>query len=182
MKRYISMLLLTIVCFLLQTSVCPYSKLTNVMPNLLVVITSAAGFMYGRKLGLFTGFFCGGLIDLVYSSVVGVSIFIYVLIGYGNGMINKLYFKDDLTIPLFALAVSDLAYGFLYYICYFLMRGRLEVLGYLMQVMIPEMIYTTVIGIFIYKFMHWLEEKMYPEQEIPLGKGETEKQDPYHVV
>ena len=97
-------------------------------------------------------------------------------------MINKLYFKDDLAIPLFALAISDLAYGFLYYVCYFLMRGRLEILVYLIQVMIPEMIYTTVIGIFIYKFMHWLEEKMYPEQEIPLGKGEAEKQDTYHVV
>lgn len=172
MKRYISMFLLTIVCFLLQTSVFTHLKLTNVMPNLLVVITSAAGFMYGRKFGLFTGFFCGALFDLIYSSVVGVSVFIYVLIGYFNGMTNKLYFKDDLAIPLLALAVSDLAYGFLYYICYFLMRGRLEILSYLAQIMIPEMIYTTAVGIFIYKFMHWLEEKMYPEQEIPLGKGE----------
>ncbi|HBI62733.1 MAG TPA: rod shape-determining protein MreD [Lachnospiraceae bacterium] len=172
MKRYISMFLLIIVCFLLQTSVFPHLKLTNVMPNLLVVITSAAGFMYGRKFGLFTGFLCGALIDLLYSSVAGVSIFIYVLIGYGNGMTNKLYFKDDFTIPLFALAVSDLAYGFLYYICYFLMRGRLEILSYLIQIMIPEMIYTIVLGILIYKFMHWLEEKMYPEQEVPLGKGE----------
>lgn len=172
MKRYISMFLLIIVCFLLQTSVFPHLKLTNVMPNLLVVITSAAGFMYGRKFGLFTGFLCGALIDLLYSSVAGVSIFIYVLIGYGNGMTNKLYFKDDFTIPLFALAVSDLAYGFLYYICYFLMRGRLEILSYLIQIMIPEMIYTIVLGILIYKFMHWLEEKMYPEQEVPLGRGE----------
>ena len=172
MKRYISMFLLIIACFLLQTSVFPHLKLTNVMPNLLVVITSAGGFMYGRKFGLFTGFLCGALIDLLYSSVLGVSVFIYVLIGYGNGMTNKLYFKDDFTIPLFALAVSDLAYGFLYYICYFLMRGRLEILSYLIQIMIPEMIYTIVLGILIYKFMHWLEEKMYPEQEVPLGRGE----------
>lgn len=172
MKRYISMFLLIIACFLLQTSVFPHLKLTNVMPNLLVVITSAGGFMYGRKFGLFTGFLCGALIDLLYSSVLGVSVFIYVLIGYGNGMTNKLYFKDDLAIPLLALAFSDLAYGFLYYICYFMMRGRLEILSYLILIMIPEMIYTIVLGILIYKFMHWLEEKMYPEQEVPLGKGE----------
>ena len=175
MKRYISMFLLIIVCFLLQTSVFPHLKLTNVMPNLLVIITSAAGFMYGRKFGLFTGFFCGALIDLVYSSVVGVSIFIYVIIGYCNGLANKLYFKDDFAMPLFALALSDFLYGLLYYTCYFLMRGRLAIFSYIAQIIVPEMIYTIAMVIIIYKFMHWLEEKMYPEQEIPLGKGEAEK-------
>lgn len=172
MKRYISMFLLIIVCFLLQTSIFPHLKLTNIMPNLLVIVTAAAGFMYGRKLGIFTGFFCGAIIDLIYGSVVGICIFIYVLIGYGNGMANKLYFKDDLAVPLLAIAVSDLAYGFLYYICNFMLRGRLGIFSYLIQIMIPEMIYTIALGVFIYKFMHWLEEKMYPEQEVPLKKGE----------
>lgn len=172
MKRYVSMFLMIIVCFLLQTSVFPYLQLTNIMPNLLVILTATSGFMFGRKLGLFSGFICGALMDLMYGSVVGVCIFIYVVIGYVNGMANKLYFKDDLSIPLFAIALSDIAYGLLYYICYFLLRGRLDIFSYMIDIIVPEMIYTIFIGIIIYKFIHWLDEKMYPEEEVSLTKGE----------
>lgn len=170
MKRYISMFFMIIVGFLLQTTLFPCLKLTNIMPNLLIILTAAGGFMYGRKFGLFAGFLCGLLLDLIYGDIVGICIFIYVLIGYGNGMLNKLYFKEDLMIPLFAIALSDLAYGFLYYTCTFMMRGRLAVISYFVQIMIPEMLYTVIMGIFLYKFMHWLEEKMYPEEEVSLVK------------
>ena len=52
------------------------------------------------------------------------------------------------------------------------MRGRLDIISYIIHVMIPEMIYTMVVGIIIYKFIYWLEGKMYPPEEVPLGKGE----------
>lgn len=172
MKRYISVFLMIIVCFVLQTTIFRHLKLSNIMPNLLVILAAASGFMYGRKLGIFAGFCCGAWVDLIYGDVIGISIVIFVIIGYVNGMANKLYFKDDLSVPLCAIALSDLLYGVLYYICNFLLRGRLDVLSYLLQVMIPEMIYTVLVGVILYKFMRWLEEKMYPVQEVQLSKGE----------
>lgn len=87
-------------------------------------------------------------------------------------MANKLYFKDDLSIPLLAIALSDIGYGALYYVCYFLLRGRLNFLPYLVDIIIPEMIYTIFIGVIFYKFIHWLDEKMYPEEEVPLKRGD----------
>lgn len=175
MKRYISMFLMIIICFILQTSVFSNLKLTNIMPNLLIILTAASGCMYGRGLGMFTGFFCGLLADLFYGDIIGISIFIFVLTGYAAGMSHKLYIKEDLAVPLTVIAFSDLVYGFLYYICFFLLRGRLDILSYIMHVMIPEMFYTIIIGIIIYNFMRWLEEKMYPPEEIPLGNGEQTK-------
>lgn len=172
MKRYISMFLITIVCFIIQTTVMPRFELTHTMPNLLVIITAAAGFMHGRKFGMLTGVFAGILVDLMYSSVIGISISIYAMIGFGNGMANKLYYKDDLFIPLIAIACSDFVYGFLYYVCNFLMRGRLDFFSYMGNVIISEMIYTMLVGVFLYKFVLWLDEKMYPEKEVPLVKKE----------
>ncbi len=172
MKRYISMFLMIIICFVLQTTVFSKLKLTNVMPNLLIILTASSGYMYGKKLGLYTGFCCGAFIDLLYGDVVGISIFIFAFIGYMDGMANNLYFRDDISVPLIAIAGSDLAYGFMFYVCHFLMRGRLDIISYIIHVMIPEMIYTMVVGIIIYKFMYWLEGKMYPPEEVPLGKGE----------
>ena len=95
MKRYLTMFLLIIVCLVLQTTIFTHLKLTNVMPNLLVILTAASGFMAGRKLGMFSGFLCGGLLDILYGDVIGVCIFIFVLVGYIIGMANKLYIKED---------------------------------------------------------------------------------------
>ena len=168
MKRYLSMFLLIIVCFILQTAIFPYFQLLHTMPNLLVVLTAASGFMYGRKLGMYTGFLCGMFSDCIYGDVIGISILIFVVIGYINGMANKLYFKDDLSIPITAIALSDFLYGLLYFICFFLLRGRFSIFQYIVGVMVPEAIYTVVLGILIYKLIYWLEEKIYPPEEVPL--------------
>jgi len=171
MKRCISLTFLTIVCFVLQTSVFPYLRLSGIMPNLLVILASAAGFMFGRKYGMFVGVICGLLVDLIYGEIIGINIFMFVIVGYINGLANKLYFKDDLSIPLFAVAASDLLYGMLYYICNYLLRGRFDIFFYIMHIMVPEMIYTVAVGIVIYKILQWLEDRLYPQQEVPLSKG-----------
>lgn len=168
MKRYLSMFVMIIVCFLLQTTIFPHLQLLHTMPNLLVVLSATSGFMYGRKFGMFTGFFCGLLSDCIYGNVIGISIIIFVAIGYINGMANKLYFKDDLSIPITAIALSDLMYGILYFVCFFLLRGRFTVFQYFAGVMVPEAVYTVVLGIVIYKLIYWLEEKLYPPEEVPL--------------
>ena len=171
MKRYISLTLLIIICFVLQSTLLPHLKLAYVIPNLMVVITSASGFMYGRKEGMYSGVLCGIFLDLMYSRVIGVSIFIYALTGYLNGITNKLYYKEDNVIPLIAIAISDLLYGLLYYVCNFLLRGRLDMGYYLLHIMIPEAIYTVCIGFFLYRLMRWIEEKLNPEAEVPLDQN-----------
>lgn len=175
MKRYICMFFMVIAGFLLQTTIFPHIQLFNIIPNLLVVLTATSGFMYGRKFGLYTGLLCGFIMDFMYNEVIGICIFIFVVIGYVNGIANKLYFEDDLSIPLSAIAISDLLYGILYYICMFMLRGRLNIFSYMVNIMIPEAIYTIIFGIFIYKFVHFLEGKLYPPEEISLDKDKENK-------
>lgn len=172
MKRYVSVFLLNVVCFILQTTIFQKMKLANVGPNILVIVTAASGFMYGRKLGMFSGVLGGLLMDTMYSGVIGLNILIYAVIGYLNGMANKLYFKEDLMIPLFAIVISDFLYGTMYYVCRFLLRGRLDLPYYLIHIIIPEMIYTMVVGVVLYIFMRWLEERMNPEEKVSLAQRE----------
>lgn len=176
MKRYISVFLLNIICFVLQTTIFQKIQLANVGPNFLVIITAVSGFMYGRKLGMFSGVLGGLLMDTMYSGIIGVDILIYAFVGYLNGMANKLYFKEDIYIPLVSIAISDFLYGLMYYMFRFLLRGRLDLPYYVLHVMIPEMIYTMLVGVLVYLFMRWLEEKMNPEEEVALAeRAEKEK-------
>ena len=90
MKRYISMFLLIIISFLLQTTLFQKIKLANVSPDLLVVLVSAAGVMYGKGLGMYSGVLSGILCDFIYSDIIGLYILIYVITGYvpGEGTYN----------------------------------------------------------------------------------------------
>lgn len=177
MKRYISMFITIIVCFLLQTTLFQNLKLANVAPDFLVILVSASGFMYGRGFGMFSGLICGILCDLLYSNLIGIYILIYVLTGYINGLLHKIYYKDDMLVPVFAIAASSLFSNMLFYIFNFLLRGRLNILVYMTNIILPELVYTAVSGVIIYKILYRLEEKMYPPVEVPLESKTVAEQE-----
>ncbi|CDE70066.1 MULTISPECIES: rod shape-determining protein MreD [Jutongia] len=168
MRRYIYLLLLNIICFVLQASVFSHLHLGGVSPNILIMVTAAFGLMYGRKLGMFSGVVGGLLVDAMFNSVIGLTILIYAFIGYINGMLNKLYFKDKLYIPALTIVFSDLAYGILYYVCRFMLRGRMDFPFYLLHVMIPEAIYTLIVGLLVYLIMRRIKTYFNPEEKVSL--------------
>ena len=133
MKRFIVSILLIVICFLLQTTVFKGLAFGGIVPNLLIVLTASFGFMRGESTGLLIGFFSGLLADIFFGNVLGLNAMIYMYIGYTNGKFNRLFFPDDIKLPLLLIFLSDLAYGLLYYITLFLMRSRVQNYFYFIQ-------------------------------------------------
>lgn len=162
MKRFLTVAVLILVCFLLQTTVFQLLALADMVPNLLLVLTVAFGYMRGEKEGLCIGFCCGLLVDLVYGDIIGLYAFLYMAVGYANGFVNRLYYSDDIVIPIALVAASDFAYNFFYYIFEFLLRGRLNIFFYIRRIALPELIYTALASVLLYKLLHminsWLEK------------------------
>ncbi len=150
MWRKIVIACMVLICFVLQSTLMSWISLGNVAPNLLIIITAAYGFMRGKKSGLLVGFFCGLLTDIFFGEVIGFYALIYMYIGYGNGFFNRIFFKDDIKLPLFLIVLSDLFYGITVYILLFLLRGRFEFVYYTMNVILPEVIYTIVLTFIVY--------------------------------
>lgn len=177
MKNYISMFIMIIVGFVLQTTIFRSLQIADVSPNILVILAAIAGTMYGQYNGLFTGVVCGLFIDLMYSSVVGVNIFIYAVIGFIIGITNKVYIEDDIILPIMTITAGDLIYGALFYILKFLLRGRLELLEYIKNTILPELIYTVIIGVFVFKFARLIDKKLNPPKQVNLGVESELKDD-----
>ncbi len=150
MKRLTVSILLIIICFLLQTTVFKGLAFGGIVPNLLIVLTAAFGFMRGERTGLLVGFFCGLLADIFFGNVLGLNAMIYMYIGYFNGKFNRIFFPDDIKLPLLLIFLSDLAYGFLYYVTLFLMRGRFQLDYYFLHVILPEIVYTLLMTLLLY--------------------------------
>lgn len=160
LRRVITISLTIFACFLLQTGVFSRFRIAGVVPNILIIITSFFGFMMGRRLGGIVGFVCGIIMDLYNSSLFGMYGLIFLLIGYMNGLLRKLFFGDDMKLPLFFVAVSDLLYGVIVFLIMFLRRSRYDFVFYFMNIMMPEMVYTICVTIPLYFCMDFIIRKM----------------------
>lgn len=171
MIRTITMTLLILITFILQSTVFQSLSIASIVPNLLLILTVSFGFMRGKKEGIFVGFFCGILIDIFYGNLMGFYALIYMFIGYLNGFLCKVYYDEDVKVPMILTAISDLAYGFAVYGLQFMLRGRLHVMNYVWHIMLPEMIYTVLITVMIYRPLyrlnHWLTEREWEGPKLP---------------
>lgn len=160
MKQFIMSVIAIIVCFLLQSTVFQALSIAGVVPNLLLIVTVASGYMHGRTNGIYVGLACGLLVDICYGDVIGLFGLMYMCIGYLNGYAHKVYFRDDYTMPIILVSISDLLYGFFYYVFLFLLRNRLNFFFYLKRIILPELIYTVVVSIVLYKILHIMNVKL----------------------
>ena len=160
MRRKITLAFLILAAFLLQTTVFQYFQIASVTPNLLLILTSAFGLMRGKKEGLMVGFFSGLMIDLFYGSLFGFYALLYMYIGYLNGFFYKVFYDDDIKVHIVLVAASDLAYSLLMYVLQFLLRVRLHFFDYLAHIILPEMVYTVVLSILLYRLLFIINRKL----------------------
>ncbi|MDY4821222.1 MAG: rod shape-determining protein MreD [Lachnospiraceae bacterium] len=160
MKKGIIAAIFIWMLFLLQSTVFQSLSFNGIVPNLLIVLTASYGFMSGEKLGLIVGFFCGLLCDIFFGDVIGFHALIMMYIGYLNGKFSGGFYPEDIILPMVLNVLSDVSYGFLCYIFMFLLRGRLNFPYYFLHVILPEVVYTTLMTIFLYPLILFVNTRL----------------------
>lgn len=154
MKNKLILAVLIVLSFLLQCTVLQSLSVGFISPNLLVILCVSMGFLRGRKTGLFTGFFCGILVDLFFGTLFGFYALIYMYLGYLAGYGCKIYYDDDIMVPMIFVGAGDLFYNLAVYGLQFLLRGRLGFGSYFLRIMVPELLYTVLLTILVYKLLY----------------------------
>lgn len=160
MRRVLISGILVILCFVLQTTVFKGIAFGGIVPNLMIILTASFGLMRGERTGLMFGFFCGLLSDIFFGSVIGLNAMIYMYIGYANGKFNRIFFPENIKLPMALILVSDLVYGFAYYVILFLMRGRFHFTYYFIHIILPETVYTILVTLILYPAVLWINKKL----------------------
>lgn len=151
MKRKLVEIGLIILFYLLQVTLGRSIRIGGIMPNFLIVLPVLFGFFNNRQEGIFTGFFAGLIYDLFFPGLLGFSSLIFVLIGYISGMLGDIYEQHSIVIPIIITAVGTFVYEFLIYIGNFMLHNRMFAPFFITRMIIPEMVYTVLIMIALYK-------------------------------
>lgn len=160
MLRKFVVSILIFLCFILQSTVFPNLAFAGIIPNLMIILTSAFGFMRGENEGLVIGFFCGLLTDIFYGDILGFYALILMYVGYLNGKFNRIFYPEDIKLPIGLIVVSDLSYGLICYILMFLLKGKFHFLFYLKNIILPEVVYTIVVTCILYPVVLFLNERL----------------------
>ena len=111
MKSKIALFFMILISFLLQCTLLHVISIGSITPNLILILCISMGLMRGRKSGLWTGFFCGFLVDMFYGSVFGFYALIYMYIGFLSGYAHRICYDDDIKVPVMLAGIGDLLYA-----------------------------------------------------------------------
>lgn len=160
MKRKVTVAIIIIVCYLLQATLFQALSFASISPNLLIVVTSAFGFMRGQKEGTWIGLFCGACMDIFYGTTLGFYALLYMYVGFLNGYFRKLFYPEDIKLPMFLIGGSDLLYNLAVYFFMFLFRSKFAFEFYFVNIIIPELVYTMLVTIVLYMILLKINQRL----------------------
>jgi rod shape-determining protein MreD len=160
MLRIVGTVLLIFISYLLQTSVFSMLPFIQTTPNLLLVLTFSVGILRGKEEGLIVGVLSGLFLDLMSGGYIGFYGLIYMYIGLMCGMLYQHIDIDIPLVPIVLCIITQLLYHLYVFVFRFLLRGRLGIGTYLKSIIMPELVLTTVIGIFLYGIIMLLNDAL----------------------
>lgn len=123
-----------------------------------------------QKEGMMVGFISGLLFDIMFSDLIGFYTLIYTVLGYANGFFRKIFYPDDIKLPLILITASDFLYGNVVCLFMFIMRSRFNYFYYLKSIIIPELIYTVLVTLILYTFILHINKKLEAKEQRSASK------------
>lgn len=160
MLRIISVALIIILNIVLQSTFIQEIAIGGITMNLLMITVVSFALIRGKIEGAIIGFLIGLMHDIFFGNVIGFYALLYMYIGFFSGSINRTLYKDNIMIPLLVISSADLLFNLVIYIITYLFRGRTDFLFYFGNIILPELVYTTFVSIFVYKFYLFINDKL----------------------
>ena len=170
MKRKVITFFIILISFLLQSTLFVKLKFGAVSLNLMLVVTSSFGFMRGRKSGIAVGAISGLLVDIFWGQLLGFHTLLYTVIGYLNGSFERLFYDEDIKLPIVLISASEFLYGICIYVFVYMLQGDFAFGTYLFSIIIPELVYTILVTLILYQVILHINRKLESEEQRSASK------------
>lgn len=160
MKKNLIMALLIIGTFLIQSTLRAIIPAQYTTPDLLLILTCSMGLMRGKQSGMLTGFFSGLLYDLFYGSVFGFTALCFLYIGYANGLLYKVFFDEDIRVPMATVGLSELAYKLAMFLAEYVLYRRYRFGSYLTGMILPAIIASILFTVLMYTVYRLINKRI----------------------
>ena len=112
-----------------------------------------------------SGVICGLLTDVFWGNTIGFYILLYTVIGYLNGTFERLFYDEDIKLPLVLISGSELIYGGIICFCGYILKGDFSFGTYLIHIILPELVYTILATLIVYQIILHINKKLEAEEQ-----------------
>lgn len=149
--NYVTAFLILLANFFLHSTILHKISILGVVPNTSLIIVVSFALLGGKKAGGIMGLITGLLQDVIFCDIIGINSLIYFLIGYFIGSINQNIFKENYMTSFVFTALSTFCFHIMYYILTYFLGFSINFLVQLKRVILIEIVYNSILAIFIFK-------------------------------
>ena len=160
MKRAIIIFVILLLNLILQSTVLQYIRINSIIPNTAFAIVISMSLLRGRVEGCLTGFASGILQDIFFGNSLGYYALLGVLSGYIAGRFNHNYYRENYAIPVFLCFTGTLIYESVVFFTGAFFDGYLNYFYFLINIILPEAVYTAVVAIVIYRLLFSVNDRI----------------------
>lgn len=109
--KIIKNILLLLVVFVLQVSIIPIFEFRDTLPNLILIIVIIIGMNFNKYTAALNGAILGLLVDIYFSSALGLNVLVYMSIGLISGTVSEYLITDNLLSLILYIIVGTIIYN-----------------------------------------------------------------------
>jgi rod shape-determining protein MreD len=141
---------------ILQSAVFPFIEVYGVKPDTLLILVISFALLSGNPLSATAGLFGGIIQDLMYGHALGLFGIQYMLVGYLSGLLYKRIPQGMVAMPVIVTVLASILRGATMLIYLFFTNTDMPFLYFLLYVLLPEAVYTTLAAPLVYYGIHRL--------------------------
>ena len=146
----ISLIIFTILIYVLQSNFFNWFTIAGIMPNLFVIYILFIGLFGNKTMGTIYGLIIGLLIDFLIGLKVGINCFALGLIGFLATIFDKNFSKDSrMTIMVMSMVATAIFEVVVYLLNYILVATNIEIVNFV-KILSIEIIYNLLLTIILY--------------------------------
>ncbi len=169
LKRFIVILIAFVICGVLQLIVLRDVPVLNAVPNLMLILVMACGFLYGKGTGLFVGTAAGLLMDLLGSGTPGFYTLILALLGYGDGFLSEKMESEMILVLYLLFTANALLFHAYVFVFAFLIGRHFRFLPYVTGAVLPEYLLSLICFLPVYGALIFISKRW----DLKVNKGEV---------
>lgn len=147
---HLSLIIISIILYLVQTIFFTNFTIAGVMPNLFVIFALYIGLYMGRSMGIIYGIIYGIFIDLWIGTNIGITSICLAIVGALGGIFDKNFSKDSRITVLLMCATVTIIYEVIYCILKFIiLETNIDMLAFT-KILAIEIMYNILLSIILY--------------------------------
>jgi rod shape-determining protein MreD len=146
--------IIVIAALMIQATVMPLLAFQGVQPDLLLIVVVSSSLLLGKDQGVSIGFFSGLLQDLVGGNIFGLNTLSKLITGYLFGMAERKVFKENILLPVLAMAIATICNSAISFILLFLLGYKIELMSAIINTVLPLLMYNVAVAIPVHQVIY----------------------------